>query len=120
METIRARLAVFFLLTAAVASSAYAQRTRFTFVNNTQFTVYSVYIWPSDEDVEGADRLGRHTIESGDTRSFAPRNGECTYNIRVQLLNQEEQEWDDINLCRMETFVLQYDYQTRTLLAGAN
>lgn len=108
------------LFLTAFDGTANAQDTRFTFVNNTAFTVYSVYIWPSSEDSRGPDRLGRYTVESGQSRSFRPYANECIYNIAVTLQNSIEEEWDELDLCQMLRFELGFNYQTRTLVASAD
>lgn len=109
-----------FLLLTAVDGTSNAEDTRFIFVNNTAFTVESIYIWPSNVDLRGPDRLGNRTIESGGSYAFRPRADECIYNIAVRLQNNIEEEWDNLDLCEMLRFELGFNYETRTLFASAN
>lgn len=120
MKRIKFCAAMGFLLMTALDGTAKAQDTRFTFVNNTAYTVNSVYIWPSNAYSRGPDRLGSRTVESGESHSFRPRDNECIYNIRVRLQNNIEEEWDELDLCEMQMLELQFNYRTGTLSASAN
>lgn len=116
MKTLRMGAATAFLLTGLNAGTAKAQDTTFTLVNNTGFTVYAVYIWPVASDYRGPDRLGDETIDSGGSHTFRPEHDECLYNIRVTLRdNGEELRRNHVNLCRLSTLTLHYNYLDRNL-----
>ena len=105
------KLAVAGLALASIGMDASAQDTEFRLANNTGFTVRSVFIWPSGETYQGTDRLGKRMIPSGKTQVFEPLDGECEYNVRVTLLDQDaEHQWDDVNLCSLSQLTLNYNY----------
>lgn len=107
------------LVTTLISGTLHAQDTEFILANDTAFTVYAVYIWPFDESYRGPDRLGRGVIASGESRTFAPTNGHCLYNVRVRLEDREKR-WDDVDLCELTILTLHYNYVTRDLYASGN
>lgn len=116
MKTSKVWAATGFLLTTLTSGTLNAQSARFTLVNDTAFTVHSVYYWPSDSDYRGPDRLGDETIDSGDSYQFSPNHDECRYNIRVTLERGEyEKQWTNVNLCTLNTLTLHYSYVTQVL-----
>ncbi len=117
MKTSSALAATGFLMMTLASGTLHAQSSAaFTLVNDTAFTVYSVYYWPSNRQQQGPDRLGDRTIESGDSFEFSPNHGECRYNILVTLQGGEyERQWSNINLCTLSTLTLGYSHVTQTL-----
>jgi hypothetical protein len=119
MKTSRVWAITGFVLTTLSGGTANAQSANFTLVNNTGFVVYSVYYWPSERSYPGPDRLGRSTITSGESHDFNPRDDECIYNIRITLeTDGYEKQWDDLNLCDLSKFTLNYNFATRNLWAS--
>lgn len=109
------------LLAALTGGTASAQSANFTLVNNTGYTIYSVHFWPSGRGYRGSDRLGDDVIGSGQSRTFAPYDGGCIYDIRVRLEdNGYEKQWNNVNLCNLYRFTLNYNYQTRILWASSD
>jgi hypothetical protein len=116
MKTRQLWIAIGILLSVLTGAPAHAQDPSFTLVNNTGFTVYSVHYWPVTSSSRGSDRLGRNTISSGDTHDFYPDDEACVYNVRVALEGRnEERQWNDINLCRLVTLTLNYNYLIQDL-----
>lgn len=102
-----------------ISGAAHAQSADFVLANNTEFTVYSVHFWPTVTETRGPDRLGDATLRSGATHVFSPSDSECSYNIRVKLAdNDYEKQWNSINLCKLRTFTLNYNYVTGDLWAS--
>lgn len=99
---------------------AHAQNTAFSLANDTEFTVYAVYIWPSDSRYRGPDRLGDDTIASGRSYTFVPTDGECTYNLRVRLAHEQEQRWDNVDLCQLTTITVHYNHVTQDVYASGD
>jgi hypothetical protein len=119
MKTHRVWAATGFLLTALASETSQAQNTFFTMENDTHFTVYAVYIWPSDKASTGPDRLGADTIDSGQSYAFQPTNGDCTYNVRVVLDAAPAKRWDDVDLCALTTLSLHYNFMNEELYASS-
>ncbi|MGI4842128.1 MAG: hypothetical protein ACRYF7_02320 [Janthinobacterium lividum] len=106
-------------LLAGLGASVEAQDTTFTLVNNTEFTVRSVYIWPVTTDYRGPDRLGSDYIPSGRSYAFRPEDDTCRYNIHVTMTDSEDEfRTDSVNLCELRKLTLYYDYQERDLWAS--
>ena len=106
-----------YLLATFSSGTVHAQNTAFYLANDTQFTVYAVYIWPAGIQYRGPDLLGDDTIGSGRTYSFMPTDGNCHYNMRIKLNNGEEKRWNDLNLCGLTTITVHYNYVDHDLVA---
>jgi hypothetical protein len=109
------------LLTTLSGGTVSAQNAEFILENNTGFAVYSVYFWPSasESDYRGPDRLGDRIIPSGASHTFTPRDGECTYDIRVTLEGGSlVEQWNNVDLCHLSTVTLHYNYTTQDLWAS--
>lgn len=108
-------------LLAGLSASVEAQDTTFTLVNNTEFTVRSVYIWPVTTDYRGPDRLGTDYIPSGRSHTFRPLDDECRYNIRVTLTDSDDEfRTNGVDLCGLRKLTLYYDYEERDLRASVD
>ena len=109
------------ILSAPLAGNvANAQDASFILANNTEFSVSSVYIWPTGTNYQGPDLLGKETIDSGEAYPFAPDAGVCTYNIRVVLQANYEKQWNSVDLCTLSTLTLTYNYLNRNLTASVH
>jgi hypothetical protein len=116
MKTSRVWAATGLLLMTLASGTLHAQSATFTLVNDTAFTIYSVYYWPSEWTYEGPDRLGDKTLASGESYEFSPNHGKCRYNIRVTLETGDyEKQWNNINLCTLNTLTLSYSHVTQVL-----
>ncbi len=119
MKTSRMWAATGCLLTGLSAATVEAQDTTFTLVNNTEFTVRSVFIWPVTDGYRGPDRLGSDTIGSGRSYRFSPDDEECWYNIRVMMMDtNDEFRSNSVDLCSLNKLTLYYDYQEGNLWAS--
>jgi hypothetical protein len=119
VKTTQAWATTAFLLTTLTGGNANAQDASFILVNNTEFTVSSVYIWPTGSAYSGSDRLGSATIESGEAYQFVPDDDVCTYNIRVTLAGSDyKKQWNNVNLCNLSTLTISYNYLNRNLTAS--
>jgi len=119
MKTTRMWAVTGCLLTTLGSGAANAQSANFVMANNTAFTVYAVHIWPVETIHEGPDRLGNDTIRSGGTYVFTPHNGDCLYNVRVTFQDDgNDAQWNDVDLCRLTTLTLSYNYLLRNLTAS--
>jgi len=119
MKTNGVKLTAAFLLSILTGGIASAQDPSFVLANNTGFTVYSVYIWPTGDASPGPDRLGNATISSGDIYAFMPEDDACRFNIRVTLAETDDvKQWNNVNLCRMSTLTLNYNYLDQNLTAS--
>lgn len=112
MKTTSAWAAAGCVLMALTSGSANAQDTTFTLVNDTEFTIYSVFYWPVGTSYTGTDELGLDTIESGSSYRFEPEyTGRCRYHIRVvRAESDQETRWSNVDLCRVSRLTLQFDY----------
>lgn len=116
MKTNKPLVALGLALASLAGMETHAQNTQFTLANNTGFTVRSVFIWRSADTYQGPDRLGNNMIPSGEYHEFRPRNGGCTYNVRITLLNEDDEyQWDDVDLCDLSRLTLNYNYLDRQL-----
>jgi hypothetical protein len=118
MKTTGLWAAAAFLSAPLAGNIANAQDANFILANNTAFTVSSVYIWPTGSPYQGPDLLEDTTIDSGDTYPFEPDAGVCTYNIRVVLEAAYQKQWNGVDLCRLSTLTLTYNYLNRNLSAS--
>ena|GEM_PF-4647297 len=112
MKTTSAWTAAGCVLMALTSGFANAQDTTFTLVNNTEFTIYSVYFWPVGTSDTGTDQLGQDTIGSGSSYRFEPEYmGRCRYHIRVvRAESGQETRWSNVDLCRVSRLTLHFDY----------
>ena len=122
MTTSRSWAMTALLLAAMTAGPAYTQQSAaFVLANNTEFTVLSVYYWPSSSGFRRTDRLGDDVIPSGESYTFAPRDGGCMYNVSVTLRESEyEEQWNNINLCDLHTLTLNFNYVNEDLWVSRN
>jgi len=118
MKTRRFLAATGFLLATFASGTPHAQSTNFILENDTQFTVYAVYIWPSGTTYPGPDLLGDDTIDSGKSYTFEPTNGDCTYNVRVVLGDLQAKRWNRVNLCELSTLSLHYNFMEQAFYAS--
>lgn len=122
MQTTGTRTAMGCLLMAMASSAANAQNTAFRLVNNTQFIVSEVYFWPVGDDERGPDRLGMSVLGSGETVDFGDDEGSrCRYNVLVIPRDpSNRRQWNNLNLCEVSTFTLDYNYTQRELTSSTN
>ena len=122
MQTTSTWAAMGCLLMAMASSTANAQNTAFRLVNNTQFIVSEVYFWPVSDDERGPDRLGMSVLGSGETVDFGDDEGSrCRYNVLViPRAPSNRRQWNNLNLCEVSTFTLDYNYTQRELTSSTN
>ncbi|HEV2915372.1 MAG TPA: hypothetical protein VGX92_18985 [Pyrinomonadaceae bacterium] len=85
-----------------VASIAEPQRGEFMIVNKSRFTIYKLFLSPSNNRRWGRDQLGRRTIKPGD--SFTLNRIPCgLYDVKVVDEDGDACEIREISMCRDHT-----------------
>jgi len=122
MQTTSTWAAMGCLLMAMASGTASAESTAFRLVNNTQFVVSQVYLWPAGSSERGPDRLGLGVLGSGDSMDFPDEeSGMCRYNVLVVPEDSSQRkQWSNLNLCQLSSFTLHFNYMQRALWSSTD
>ncbi|PWF48501.1 hypothetical protein C7C56_011700 [Massilia glaciei] len=102
-----------------VGKGAAAGNADFTIVNKTGYPIRHIYIAPGKSKTWGEDRLGDGILENNKKRliKFSSKAA-CTQSLNVTFDDDDsEVEWDDFNLCEINTITLKYNRKTREVSA---
>ena len=82
----------------------------FTLVNDTGFSIYSLYLSPASDDEWGDDILGVDVLENGQRAEikFSRKETKCKWDIQVIGAEDSAYYWDNIDLCKYSTITLHY------------
>ncbi len=99
---------------ALFANVAIAGDADFTLVNKTGYPIRSVHIAPAKSKSWGNDRLGEGTLGNGKKRLIKFSNkAQCVQSLNVTFDDDgSEVEWEDFNLCEINTITLKYNRKT--------
>lgn len=76
----------------------------FTFVNETNDTIFFLYASPHRDPNWGPDHLGSGVLRAGQSFHVQLPAGDCVYDIRIVFENRVSYERrDGLNLCRIRT-----------------
>jgi hypothetical protein len=73
----------------------------FNLVNNTGRTIRELYASLSSDSNWGEDRLGQDMVQTGRTYPIRLPQGDCIYDVRIVLDNNQAQERRRLNLCEV-------------------
>ncbi|MEE3719976.1 hypothetical protein V2H45_24880 [Tumidithrix elongata RA019] len=92
------------------ASSAFADRRDFTFVNKTSQIIVNLYVSDSGSNDWEEDVLGRDTLSNGDYTNinFNDKTHKCSYDVKVVFSSGQNFERYGLDLCSTTTYTL-YD-----------
>jgi hypothetical protein len=100
---------------ALVSAAAFAQgKQDFTLVNRTGYTISEVYVSPTRADSWEEDVMGRDVLSNGAYVQirFGKRENICLYDLLIVFDDQEEAEWNKLNLCQVSRITLFYNRKT--------
>ncbi|MBP0464870.1 hypothetical protein J5Y09_13190 [Roseomonas sp. PWR1] len=85
-------------------SQRQAGNPSFTFVNETNDTIFYLYASPHRDPNWGPDHLGSGVLGPGQSFHVALPPGDCVYDLRIVFRDSRALERrDGVNLCRMRT-----------------
>ncbi len=105
-------------LTVVMAVGAFAQAFDFTLVNDTGYTIYSVYVSPSIDDEYGDDILAEDVLEDGDEveitfdsdyEAMLLDYGVEEYDLRCEYEDGSYDEWFELELEEIVELVITLD-----------
>ena len=97
-----------------VPSVAIAGDADFTLVNRTGYPIRSVHIAPAKSKTWGHDRLGSGVLKNNAKRliKFSDR-ARCKQSLNITFDDDgSEVEWEDFDLCEINTIPLKYNRKT--------
>jgi hypothetical protein len=104
----------------SVSGSAFSQNADFTLVNRTGYPIRELYVNPSKSKNWGEDKLGRHTIENGESwkLSFPQSRSQCIQDIMI-VFDDDDSEviWERFDLCEIRKITLRYNRKTNETTA---
>lgn len=92
-------------------SASLAGQQDFTLVNKTGYEIDQVYVSPTSTDDWEEDVLGQDTLTNGErvNISFPRKASACKYDLKVVYVDDDEAEWDKIDLCKVEKVTLHWN-----------
>lgn len=101
------------------AAATQAGDADFTLVNGTGYDIREVYIFPTNRESWGRDRLGDGTLDKNKSRLFRfSDNANCRQDIKVVFDdNNSEVIWKNFDLCALDKITLRYNRATKTVTA---
>ena len=99
--------------------SALAGDADFTLVNNTGYTIYGVYLAPTNSKSWGNERLGKVDLENGKSRLIKFRDSaNCVQDLAIYLgEDTTETVWNGFDLCSINKLTLKYNRSTKVVNA---
>lgn len=93
----------------------------FTLVNDTGYTLDSVFVSPHDEKSWGNDVMGKDTLKDGETVDivFSPDADASTYDLKVIYDDKTEVIWPNLELPKINKLTIHWDAKKQETSAEA-
>ena len=91
----------------------------FTIINKTGYPIRAVHIAPAASKNWGPDRLGDGILGNGKSRLIKfPSKAKCDQALLITFDDDgSDVEWEEFNLCEINTITLKYNRKTGEVLA---
>ncbi len=98
------------LLVAALSSVALAASKQLTIANHTGFTIYKIFICPTQTNNWGNSLLGSDTLENHETVGLNLKNiSPQPYDLKVSFVDESAIEWHEIDLTKVNAITIKDD-----------
>ena len=93
-------MGVLLLLMLSFSAVASAGAQDFTLVNQTGLDIHYVFVSPRSSSDWGSDIMGRDVLPNGNSVqiTFSPGTRAADWDIRVEYVNGDYEEWENFNL----------------------
>lgn len=90
----------------------------FVLVNKTGLVIAELYLSPVNDDKWGEDVLGKDVLKHNEkvTITFPHKATDCMWDLKIVDEDDDDVEWEDINLCKASEITLLYEGKRPTAI----